>query len=336
MDRLPKTVSTVDGGSRLSGAVPLDSLHTPHYITVALQILLAAPPLREYLLTAHALNNDSPVKTALPPRKPGGDLVHSLANLCAKLWSPVALRPHIAPHELLQLVTRESRGRFDSSAGDPVEFVAWMLNSLTGDTGEVARQLFRGELDVEKFSKGKVKRVSTGFWYLPMELPPRPLFKDANEKTLVPQIALGKLLKKFDGVSRVPVVKNGGEKVYHIVRLPKFLFLVVRRFSKGTFGLQKNPCVVHLPPEGLDMDALGGEKGEKYKLLAAVFHEGDVKNGKYRIAIRHHATKSWYDLSEMSAKLTMEQFVSLSDTYLLLYGPPLPEEDAKASSATKD
>lgn len=333
LDRLPKTVSTTDGGSRLAGAVPLDSLHAPHYITVSLQILLSASPLRDYLLTTYA-SKDSSANTPPPPPKPGGDLAHALANLCAKLWAPIALRPHIAPHELLQLVARESGGRFDNSTGDPVEFVAWMLNGLTGDTGEVARQLFRGELEVQKFSKGKVKKVSTGFWYLPMELPPRPLFKDANERTLVPQIALEKLLRKFDGVSRVPVMRNGGEKVYHVVRLPRFLFLIVKRFSNGTFGMQKNSCVVHLPPEGLDIAQIGGAEGEKYKLLAVVLHEGDVENGKYRIAIRHHATKSWYDLSDMSAKPTAEQLVSLTDTYLLLYGEPLREEEAKASSET--
>lgn len=334
LDRLPRTVSTADGDSRLAGAVPLDSLHAPHYITVSLQILLAAPPLRNYLLASYA-SNDSSANSPPSPPKPVGDLAHALANLCAKLWAPVALRPHIAPHELLQLVTRESGGRFDSANGDPVEFVAWMLNKLTGDTGEVVRQLFRGELEVERFSKGKVKKVSTGFWYLPMELPPRPLFKDANEKTtLVPQIALEKLLKKFDGVSRVSVMKNGGEKVYHIVRLPKFLFLIIKRFSSGTFGRQKNPCVVHLPPDGLDIGKIGGTEGEKYKLLAVILHEGDVENGKYRIAIRHHATKSWYDLSDMSAKPTVEQLVSLANTYLLLYGSPLREGDDQASPET--
>ena len=81
-----------------------------------------------------------------------------------------------------------------------------------------------------------------------MELPNIPLFKEQSELGSLPQIALSALMKKYDGLTESEeIIKDeatGSEKVvkktYKITRLPKYLFIHMKRFSKNTFFKEKN------------------------------------------------------------------------------------------------
>jgi U4/U6.U5 tri-snRNP-associated protein 2 len=80
-----------------------------------------------------------------------------------------------------------------------------------------------------------------------MELPNIPLFKEQSELASLPQIALSTLMKKYDGETSEEIIKDeatGTEKVvkkiYKITRLPKYLFIHMKRFSKNTFFKEKN------------------------------------------------------------------------------------------------
>lgn len=52
-------------------------------------------------------------------------------ELLRKLWKKHHYRPHISPHEFLQSVVIESKGRFQfTERGNAGEFLTWFLNSL--------------------------------------------------------------------------------------------------------------------------------------------------------------------------------------------------------------
>lgn len=338
LDVVPVRIRVLDGLLRLRGVVLLDNLHAIDYANAIFQVVLRPPPVRDLLLKEYAGrdNVSSVAATNGETDSVQYELASALAALCAKLWASHAYRAHVAPHELMQLVSRASKGRFGVlKQADPVRFLAWLLNSVCRKRGSqpqspfplssLVEQCFRGEMKVQSVTEsGDAKTKSSLFWFLPLDLPPKPLFKDASERTLVPQVPLSKLLLKFDGVSRHHDVKSGEQRTYRIAKFPPYLLLVVRRFSESKFGIEKNPCVVHLPAEGLDVSSLCEvDDDERYSLIAAVLHEGTAEDGKYRIVIRHDATNSWYDLSDMAVKPTLEQLVSLADTYILLYARPV-------------
>lgn len=285
-----------------------------------------------------------------------GALQDALAHLCRKVWSKYALRDFIAPHELLAVVETRSKGLFNSlKQNDPVLLLAWILRTLTEDTSNnvarVVEDSFKGEMIILETSsqndqndaqaapqvtqsseensqplqssKTKTKeshffeKKTSSFWFLPLDLPPEPLFKDMNDRTLVTQITLERLMRKYDGISTQHIVKTAHQRSYSLRRIPECLLLVVKRFVKSKFGLSKNPCFVQLP-ESLNMSEWCEGAGV-YELKAAVLHEGKPKDGSYRVAIKHAASKSWFELNGNEAKPIHFQLVSLADTYILFY-----------------
>ena len=83
-------------------------------------------PLRDYFLQE---DNYADVRVA-----PGDimiNLVKRFGELVRKLWNPRNFKAHVSPHEMLQAVVKCSRKKFQiTQQGDPVEFLAWLLNSL--------------------------------------------------------------------------------------------------------------------------------------------------------------------------------------------------------------
>ncbi|CAN8073586.1 unnamed protein product [Agarophyton chilense] len=335
--RLPKRY-------RLRGAVPLAYLHAADYISVTTQLLLRPREFRDCLLLSPRKDDDTPA----------GDLGNALADICSRIWSKHALRDFIAPHHLLDVVETRSRGLFSSlKQNDPVLLLAWILRTLSVDVnGEVTKSVkkcFRGEmtvveteLDALDADDVRIKKESSEgngnkndsileekeqlpfreekrskYWFLPLDLPPEPLFKDFDDRALVSQTSLEKLMRKYDGETKQHVVKTAHQRSFILDKVPECLILVVKRFIRSKFGLNKNPCIVHLP-QTLDMSEWCPGAGS-YELKAAVLHEGTPKDGHYRAAIRHDASKSWYELNGNEAKITHFQLVSLADTYVLLY-----------------
>lgn len=227
----------------------------------------------------------------------------------------------------------------------PETFLAWLLHALaprggSGALPDVMRAAFCGEMDVETTGRRGVKSAAQPFWFLPLDLPEIPLFVDARERerTLVEQVPLERLLRKYDGRTRQHVVKSNARRTYRITRLPPYLMLVMRRMARSEFGVEKNPCVVHLPADGVDLRSVCGEEvGRKYRLVAAVWHEGDVASGVYGASVRHSAVGAWFDLGA-EVKQTVEQAVGLRDTCVLLYAPAenVLEAGGGAVNGTKD
>jgi U4/U6.U5 tri-snRNP-associated protein 2 len=227
-----------------------------------------------------------------PPAGAGPVLTQRLAELMRKLWNPRAFKGHVAPHEFLLAVSAASGGRFSADRqADPVDLWAWLLNALhfVLTAGRVKRSsvvtdCFQGELEVTDLDAAAAAAAGGGagagaagsaaaapsppvrrrvpFLMLSLDLPPAPLFKDpTSEKNILPQVPVAQLLRKFDGTTAVEKPAAGGlrRNSYRLVRLPPFLCLHVRRFTRNNFFVDKNPTLVTFPLRGLDLkDALPG------------------------------------------------------------------------------
>ena len=73
----------------------------------------------------------------------------------------------------------------------------------------------------------------TKFYYLTLDLPSIPLFKDSNKKINIPQVPINELLKKFTGEIFIDEPIKEQKKKLKIVSLPKYLILIFKRFHNG-------------------------------------------------------------------------------------------------------
>ena len=66
------------------------------------------------------------------------------------------------------------------------------------------------------------------------------------------QIPIFELLHKFDG-SRVHDNIKMGRRRYRLTRLPSYLVLHFKRFTKNNFFWEKNPTIVNFPVRNLEL-----------------------------------------------------------------------------------
>merc|ERR1719273_1050625 len=220
-------------------------------------------------------------------------------------------------------------------------------------------------METEGFITTKEKKK---FYYMSLNLPPAPLFKDSMDRSMIPQVPLFDLLSKFDGQT-VEILPNGTRKTYQISRLPKYLILHAKRFHENNWFVEKNPTLINFPIKNLDMklykkkaptieeleqfsiselkkklkkkkidasgitekDELVGKllatslrqstRGTKYDLITNICHDGNWKDGTYRLHMYHKATDTWYEMQDLHvwSTETMPQLVALSETYIQFY-----------------
>ena len=60
------------------------------------------------------------------------------------------------------------------------------------------------------------------------------------------------ILKKYDGQRIHDDIKNGRRK-YRLTRLPKYMILHMKRFTKNNFFIEKNPTIVNFPVKNLEL-----------------------------------------------------------------------------------
>ena len=101
----------------------------------------------------------------------------------------------------------------------------------------------------QKPASYSMDKKSVKFFFLTLDLPNVPLFKEQQELGTLPQINLLTLMKKYDGITLSEEVqsKDGVDvsvkRKYIIKKLPKYLFLHIKRFSKNNFFKEKNPGI---------------------------------------------------------------------------------------------
>ena len=131
------------------------------------------------------------------------------SELIRKIWNPKNFKGHVAPHEFMEAVSLASNMRFkrddrpqsdktkalDGGFGgqaDPIQFLAWLLNNLKSHQ-KVITENFQGQLKVKTTThrlspptKTTTTEQTMPFYFLSMELPNVPLFKEQNELSSLP------------------------------------------------------------------------------------------------------------------------------------------------------
>ncbi|KAN0060465.1 Ubiquitin carboxyl-terminal hydrolase 10 [Thecaphora frezii] len=220
------------------------------------------------------------------------------------------------------------------------------------------------------------KEVQTNlspFLLLAIDLPAPPVFQDAVEKNIIPQVTIASVLAKYNGVSFQEA--NAMIRRFKITKLPPFIILHFRRFTKNRFVEERNPTIVNFPIKQLDLSEYveGGEQGmgKYYDLVCNVTHEataGTVRdNGVWRAQVHtrtdgvpiHPETKTqgeekWFQIQDLIVEELNKQMIFLGETYIQIWErkgasaqveaamtkaalvtPPATSKKAPASSLTK-
>ncbi|KAJ7610971.1 cysteine proteinase [Roridomyces roridus] len=328
----------------LPGYVGLNNIKRNDHMNVIIHSLLHIPPLRDYLLLSDFRGKES-------------ELLKRFAGLAKKLWNPRLFKNQVSPHEFLQEVNRASAGKFRlEQQGDPVEFLGWLLNRLHMDTGGTKRKnssiiftTFQGELRVEKqqvllrsdfgdekprfdISRDITSTVSP-FLFLAVDLPPPPLFQDSVEKNIIPQVSIHSVLAKYDG--RTTQESAGQLRRYKCQRLPPYIILHFKRFTKNQFVEEKNPTIVNFPLRGLDfrdyLDAPTSESKEPtvYDLIANVTHESvagttrDKESTVWKAHLRAAGgggeSEKWFMIQDLIVEEARKEMIFLGETVLQIW-----------------
>lgn len=323
LDEASIWAKSLDGKEYMPGLIGLNNMKANDYANVILQALIRISPLRDFFLRRE---NYAHVSTPLLER---------FGELVRKTWNSRAFKGHVSPHDFMQSVMAKSEKKFiiDTQA-DPVVFFSWLLNALHMDLtkgerkrrsiitacleGEIELTTLAGTGSAKKSPVDVVQKVP--FLLLTLDLPPSPLFKDALEKIVIPQIPIFDLLKKFDGKTIQDDVRTGRRKM-RITKLPQFLAVHVKRFLKNQFFSEKNPTIVNFPVKGLDLhQCLPLPSGSgTYNLIANIVHQGDANVGTFKAHIHRQSEGMWYEVQDLHLVDVLPQQVVLSEAYLQIY-----------------
>lgn len=111
----------------------------------------------------------------------------------------------------------------------------------------------RTQAHESRFCRAEIKSTKTPFLFLALDLPPPPLFQDAVETNIIPQVPISAVLSKYDGSTTREDTQAGVLKRSKITRLPPFLIVYYKRFLSNRFLEEKNPTIVNFPLKGVDM-----------------------------------------------------------------------------------
>ncbi|XP_021727137.1 U4/U6.U5 tri-snRNP-associated protein 2-like isoform X1 [Chenopodium quinoa] len=325
----------------LPGSVGLNKLKEADFANVVIQALVRVTPLRNFFLVPE---NYKHCKSSL---------VHRFGELIRKIWHPKNFKRQVNPHEFLQAVIKDSDNRFQMGVqSDPVEFMSWLLDTLhlhltsSNNNTSIITQCFQGELEVVKEIQSKgireygvaaaddgasensnahIETFTVPFIMLDLDLPPPPLFKDALEKNIIPQVPLFNILKKFDREIITEAVHPQIAKMqYSVTKLPPYVIMHLRRFTKSNNFVEKNPTIVNFPVKNLEMKYYIALKDaeklrSKYDLMANIVHEGTPIQGSYKVCVQRTSEDQWYEVQDLHVSETKAEMVALSEAYVLMY-----------------
>ncbi|XWS15492.1 hypothetical protein CRYUN_Cryun34aG0005100 [Craigia yunnanensis] len=351
LDKNKQWSRALDGSDYLPGMVGLNNIQKTDFVNVTIQSLMRVTPLRNFFLIPENYQHC---------RSP---LVHRFGELTGKIWHARNFKGQVSPHEFLQAVMKASKKWFRIGVqSEPVEFMSWLLNTLHADlrtskkSSSIIHKCFQGELEVVKETQNKAiseKKESAGeqngaskitdgliesnnvaetyrmpFLMLGLDLPEPPLFKDVMEKNIIPQVPLFNILKKFDGETVTTTVRPPARMRYRVTKLPQYLILHMRRFTKNNFFREKNPTLVNFPVKNLELKdyiPLPAPTKEnerlrsKYDLIANIVHDGKPDEGFYRVFVQRKSEELWYEMQDLHVSETLPQMVALSEAYMQIY-----------------
>ncbi|KAG6883796.1 hypothetical protein C0993_003699 [Termitomyces sp. T159_Od127] len=327
----------------LPGYVGLNNIKRNDHMNVIIHSLLHVRPLRDFLLLSDFRGKEP-------------ELLKRFAALAKKVWNPRLFKSQVSPHEFLQEVNRASAGKFRlEQQGDPVEFLGWLLNHLHKDLGGTKKRnssiifsTFQGELRVEtqqvlirpdsgenekpRFDIDRdIKASESPFLFLALDLPPPPLFQDTVEKNIIPQVSLHSVLAKYDG--KTTQESLGQLRRFKCRRLPQYIIVHFKRFTKNVFVEEKNPTIINFPLRGLDfrsyVDAPPNNLSTLYDLIANVTHESvagttrDKESTVWKVHLRAPGGggegEKWFMIQDLIVEETRKEMIFLGETVLQIW-----------------
>ncbi|RZB41559.1 U4/U6.U5 tri-snRNP-associated protein 2, partial [Asbolus verrucosus] len=162
----------------------------------------------------------------------------------------------------------------------------------------------------------------------------RKLWNPRNFKTHVSPhemlqavVNLYQLLTKFNGQTEkeYKTYKENFMKRFEITRLPPYLILYIKRFTKNTFYVEKNPTIVNFPVKNVDFgefltpEVKTRHKHTIYDLVANIVHDGEPGKGTYRVHILQKSTGKWYEMQDLHVTDILPQMITLTEAYIQIY-----------------
>lgn len=146
----------------------------------------------------------------------------------------------------VQVVSMEKKTRGQAAADEKEEEKNWGDDSKGDDDQKEENEQEPG---------WQTTTTVTPFLFLSLDIPPTPLFKDAQGGNIIPQVPLYEVLEKFNGQKWSDLILKGKQvrRQYLIQRLPDYLLLHLVRFKKNNFYVEKNPTIVNFPVKNLEM-----------------------------------------------------------------------------------
>ncbi|OSX67018.1 hypothetical protein POSPLADRAFT_1175755 [Postia placenta MAD-698-R-SB12] len=327
----------------IPGYIGLNDIKRNDYMNVIIHSLLHVPPLRDHLLLSSFRGKEP-------------ELLKRFATLAKKIWNPRLFKSQVSPHEFLQEVGRASAGKFSlERQGDPVEFLGWLLNRLHKDMGgtkkrnsSVIYSTFQGQVRMEtqqvvvrpdlggnekpRFDIDReIKSTVSPFLFLAVDLPPPPLFQDAVEKNIIPQVGIHSVLTKYDG--RTTQESAGQLRRFKCQQLPPYIILHFKRFTRNQFSEEKNPTIVNFPLRGLDfrdyLDVSQSHPSTLYDLVANVTHESaagttrDKESTVWKAHLRAGAgggeNEKWFLIQDLIVEEIRKEMIFLGETVLQIW-----------------
>ncbi|TCD70127.1 hypothetical protein EIP91_004856 [Steccherinum ochraceum] len=332
----------------IPGYIGLNDIKRNDYMNVIIHSLLHVAPLRDFLLLSSFRGKET-------------ELLKRFAGLAKKVWNPRLFKSQVSPHEFLQEVGRASGGKFSlERQGDPVEFLGWLLNRLHRDLGGTKKKnssimfsTFQGEfrMDTQQvvvrsnirgdekplFDIDRdIRSTSSPFLFLAVDLPPPPLFQDAVEKNIIPQVSIQSVLSKYDG--RTTQESAGQLRRFKCTRLPPYIILHYKRFTKNNFVEEKNPTIVNFPLRGVDfrdyLDAPSSHPPAVYDLIANVTHESaagttrDKESTVWKVQLRAGSgggdNERWFQIQDLIVDEIRKDMIVLGETMLQIWERRVP------------
>lgn len=287
-----------------------------------------------------------------------------------KVWNPRNFKSHVSPHEMLQAVVLWSNKQFQITAqGDPIDFLSWFLHtthralrgtkapdssiinrSFLGQMNVYTRKIPSDDLDETQKSlllateEYQERSAPTSFLYLTCDLPAPPLFIDEFRENIIPQVSLYQLLAKFNGTAEkeYKTYKDSFMKRFEITRLPPFVILYIKRFTKNTFFVEKNPTIVNFPIRNVDFGDILTEENRRrhtstrYQLVANIVHDGEPGKGTYRMHVLQKSTGQWFEMQDLHVTSILPQMITLTEAYIQIYEQQAADEEPATTTTKKE
>jgi len=186
-----------------------------------------------------------------------------------------------------------------------------------------------------KFDSSQITVASTPFLFLALDLPPPPIFQDAIEKNIIPQVTIQSLLAKYDGATTQ--VALGTVKRYKLTSLPPYIIMHYKRFMQNNFVEEKNPTIVNFPLRGIDLREFldtgtdPAPPSTLYDLLCNVTHEStagttrDKANTVWKIHLRalggngNEEDERWFQIQDLIVEEVRREMIFLGETVLQIW-----------------